>query len=203
MKKYCIKEEYIHRDEYCHYDDTCETDSYQDDVYRCARDIYDKSDSKSVLDIGCGSGFKLIKYFNDSNSLGLEIDPTLTWLNNKYPKHNWEKSDFNKSLSQSYDIVIVSDVIEHLVDPDELVKFLKTIDFKYAVISTPERDAIQQYQRGYTWNGPPNNPAHLREWTHTEFRKYMLENFDVVGHYMSKNKCEIVPLCQIVIVMNK
>ena len=199
-KKYCIKEDYISRDSYYHYDDTSETDEYQDKVYETAYKLFKKNNFNRVLDIGCGSGYKLIKYFKDYNFVGLEIEPTLSWLKKTYPNHNWRKGDFSHKIMGSYDIIICADVIEHLVDPDDLINYLKNIDFKYAIISTPERNAIRKYQKGYTWNGPPNNLAHIREWEFTEFNNYISLNFHVIEHFMSQNFAETSPLCQIIVV---
>jgi len=84
-----------------------------------------------------------------------------------------------------------------------LVDFIKKIDFKYAVISTPEREAIQRYQKGHTWDGPPQNPAHIREWAYEEFANYMEDNFEIMKHLITQNDAESRPLCQVVVVRKK
>ena len=199
-KKFCIKENYISRDSYHHHDDRGQEDGYQDKVYETAYEICLKNSFRKVVDIGCGSGFKLIKYFKDCDFVGIEIEPTLSWLKENYPQHTWKSTTFSQEWEESCDVIICADVIEHLVNPDELVNFIKRSGFKYAVISTPERDAIQRYQRGYTWSGPPDNMAHVREWDFQEFREYMSQHFEVVDQFMSQNKAESAPLCQIVVV---
>jgi len=202
MKNYFIKDGYVSRKEYCHYDDTGEKDGYQDQVYQISHRIMEKQNLNKILDIGCGSGYKLIKYFSNYDFTGLEIEPTLSWLLKKYPENKWELSDFDNP-PESTDVIICSDVIEHLVDPDMLVDFIKKIDFKYAVISTPEREAIQRYQKGHTWDGPPQNPAHIREWAYEEFANYMEDNFEIMKHLITQNDAESRPLCQVVVVRKK
>lgn len=196
-KNYFIKKGYKHRRSYSHYDDTGLEDQYQDKVYEVALDVMKRNSLRSVYDIGCGSGFKLIKYFKDYNFIGSEIQSTLDWLVEKYPNHNWEQSNFEKRVNT--DLFICSDVIEHLVDPDKLLDFLENSEFKFAVISTPERDAVQMYQRGYTWDGPPQNRSHTREWSYSEFYNYLNNRFEIVDHFMTKNKAERISLCQMVI----
>ena len=202
-KKYCIKEAYVHRTEWHHHDDTeHHNDDHQDEVYKIASMMKEKYNLKNVLDIGCGSGFKLMKYFKDCEPTGLEIEPTLSWLKNKYPNNNWQRSDFSKDIGD-FDLIICSDVIEHIEDPDELMSFIKKINFKILVISTPERESIQKYQKGYTWNGPPMNLSHYREWAYEEFRNYISQFFDVRKQIMTKNKAEHRSLCQVVIAVKE
>jgi len=202
-KKYCIKESYIHRTEWHHHNDTeHHNDDHQNEVYKIALELSQKYNLKKILDIGCGSGYKLIKYFKEERPTGMEIEPTLSWLKNKYPEHDWVKSDFS-SNAENHELVICSDVIEHLEDPDELMNFINRIDFKVLVISTPERDAIQTYQKGYTWNGPPMNLSHHREWNFKEFRDYVSEFFEVKKQLITKNKAEKKALCQVVVCVRK
>ena len=202
MKNYGIKEGYKARTSYHHFDDTPTHDEYQDKVYETAHTLCKNYNLNKVLDIGCGSGYKLIKYFKNYDFVGSELEPTLSWLKKTYPSHKWVKSDLSTTLKENYDIIICADVIEHLVDPDLLINFLKNIDFKYIVISTPERDAIQKYQRGHTWMGPPNNPTHVREWSFEEFKHYLSQHFNITQHFMGQNDAEPIPLCQIVVINN-
>lgn len=202
MKKtYCIKEKYKHRTTYTHYSDIGLEDQYQDEVYQKALQVMKKNNLKTVFDVGCGSAFKLIKYFSDYDFTGAEIEPTLSWLKKQYPKNNWIKSDFSKPVET--DLFICSDVIEHLIDPDELIMFFKNSKFKYMVLSTPEREAVQIYQRGLLWDGPPLNPAHTREWSFSEFYQYISKEFKITQHFMSKNHAESSALCQIMVIENE
>ena len=81
--KYFIKPEYIIRENFIHYDDTGNTDGFQDDVYNYAKTLVNEYNLITIGDIGCGSGYKLIKYFGDKTkykTIGLEIEPTLSFL---------------------------------------------------------------------------------------------------------------------------
>merc|ERR1712129_626174 len=64
--------------------------------------------------------------------------------------------------------VIASDSIEHIPDPDPYMRFLKSFCAKYAILSSPDRDIL-----GLVKEGPPNNTAHVREWTHDELAAYV------------------------------
>ena len=93
--KYFIKDGYEHRNTYTHYSDIGYEDQYQDEVYQTALKIMVDNKLKKVFDIGCGSGFKLRKYFSSYDFIGAEINPTLEWLKEEYPDDNWVLSDFN------------------------------------------------------------------------------------------------------------
>lgn len=142
---------------------------------------------KSVLDIGCGSAYKLLKYLGQYDTLGIEVSPMYEWLLEKYPDRRWMKSDFNTPEKFSADLVICADVIEHLEDPDELLAFINRIHCKNVILSTPSRDLLYHFwNRGY-W-GPPKNKHHIREWSASEFREYVSQTLDVVLHTITNTE---------------
>jgi len=198
-KKYCIHENYISRNEFVTCEQIGHTDQFQDEVYASARKVCVENGYKTVLDIGCGSAYKLVKYFRDKKFVGLDLEPNLTHIKNKYPLYDFRLSDFNNPPKESFDLVICSDVIEHLLEPDDLLRFISQIDFKHLVISTPERLAIQKLQRSFGWeveeNGPPHNLMHVREWSFSELRDYLSKWFDIESHFMTPKQVE----CQVVI----
>ena len=198
-KNYCIKEGYISRKEYNQNVQIESDDQFQDEVYNTARQVLDHHNYKSVLDIGCGSGYKLIKYFRDSRFTGLDLEPNLTWLKETYPHFDFRLSDFNNPPKEQYDIVICSDVIEHILDPDQMIDFINGLDFERLIISTPDRGLIQALQKSWGWsveeNGPPANVHHTREWTAKEFAEYISQTFDIEWHAIAPKQVE----CQIMI----
>src|SRR5690348_7644305 len=64
-ENYFIHAGYRHRSEAIYYDDRANTDEWQREVYRFAREVFDKNCLKTVCDLGCGSAFKLLRYFRD------------------------------------------------------------------------------------------------------------------------------------------
>jgi len=147
---------------------------YQKAVYKYASKIHRGG---RVLDLGCGTAYKTLKYFRKADTLGLEIEPTLSLLREKYPERCWGESDFSRVPQGSFSLVVCADVIEHIVDPDDLLDFISRIDFQTCVMSTPDRDTLNNP------SGPPRNPSHLREWSFTEFRSYIDEHFQVMDHF--------------------
>jgi hypothetical protein len=171
MDRYCLPDNYKHRLSNSFFDDTPFKDEYQDEVYAKAKEILLKQGYSSVLDIGTGSGFKLIKYFDKYRTYGVDLDPTLVFLRKEYPNKSW--GNFN-SIQGKHDLVICSDIIEHIPYPDEFLKKILNLDFEEIIFSTPDRDSLYKDSLG-----EPSNPAHVREWNMSEFRCYLNKFFNV------------------------
>jgi 2-polyprenyl-3-methyl-5-hydroxy-6-metoxy-1,4-benzoquinol methylase len=77
------------------------------------------------------------------------------------------------------DMIICADVIEHIKNPDSVLQYFEYLKPKVIVISTPDRDLLLNY------NGPPKNPAHVREWSYKEFSEYIGSFFKVKEHFIS------------------
>lgn len=186
---YYLPESYVPRLDNEAFDDTPHTDLWQNDVYELAHQIAMAYGLGTVLDIGCGSGFKLMKFFEQFYTCGVEVEPTLSWLRNKYPRRLWRGA--HEELGD-YRLVICSDVIEHVADPDALLDSIKRARPKRIVISTPDRSMLDCDQ-----TGPPNNLAHQREWNFSEFDRYLTDHFHVISHYIcNEAQCTQVAVCE-------
>ena len=195
QQRYFMKEKYIHRSEARQ--STTEVkigEECQKEVYDLALEIFQRYGLKSVMDVGCGGALKLINRFGKlkkNNLLGMDTPETFKWLLQKYPKRMWVESPVMEpvadwrigkgDLFQGFDLMICADVIEHLAEPDNLMAFVLVTLPEFIVLSTPNRDLLQEMFA----DGPPRNPAHYREWTHEEFSKYtaywLHDEYDVVA----------------------
>ncbi len=192
-KKYDIKKGYKHRSKYRYYDNTPCEDHYQKEVYEEAKQFSINNNFKKIVDIGCGSAYKLMSYFSEYDTIGIDVAETYQFLENKYPNKKWLSTDNVDYSSLDADIVICADVIEHLLDPMELIQNIKKIkNFKYLFISTPERNILN----GCYHYGPPKNYHHIREWSGWEFNNFISKHFEIISHKVSNYKqCTQLIVC--------
>ncbi len=149
--------------------------SFQYYVYALSRDLIRKHGYKSVLDVGCGPPTKLMKLIEPVCSDIVLIDqPSSTDLVRErapsadFIPTNLEEIDLD--LGRRFDLVVCADVVEHLLDPDPCVEFVRRhlAESGRAIFSTPERDNL----RGPECMSSPH-PEHVREWTRAEFADYL------------------------------
>jgi hypothetical protein len=200
MEDYCIPY-YIVNNTPAHHIDIGFKDEGQREVYEFCKQFMKANSLHSVIDVGCGSAYKLTTILAEFNTTGIETEPCYTYLQKTYPGFKWLLSGKEEKSFKIYDelyypdVVICSDVIEHIVNPDKLVDYLLSLKSKYYIISTPCRDILchhPKFKNGYqiSWNGPPLNNCHVREWTMKEFKEYLAKNFSIIGSYYGEEQIE-------------
>lgn len=200
--QYCIKKNYKANLNPAHHSDENFTDEGQREVYEFCREFMTTHKLTTVLDIGCGSGYKLMHLLGEFNTVGIETEPCYSHLRNKYPDRKWLLSgkpeqnfvDYADDIS-NVDVIICSDVIEHIVNPDLLVDYMLSFNAKYYIVSTPCREILcnhPKFNNAYhkSINGPPNNKCHVREWTMTEFKAYISTKFNIISSHYGEKQIE-------------
>jgi SAM-dependent methyltransferase len=185
---YDIAPGYCHRAAAAYFDDTANADGWQKEVYEAARNIMKKNDLRTIYDIGCGSAYKLVHILGEYDTTGIDVPATIDVVKAHYPDRKWITASFDDTSLPKADLVICSDVIEHVDDPDALMRFILNCAKDWIVISTPDRDLVYRPRliNKYYW-GPPINPTHIREWTMPEFRRYVerfvrIERHEITNH---------------------
>lgn len=151
---------------------------HQAKVYDVANEIGIKYDCDSVLDLGCGNPAKLLSIFD--NVVGIDFPEKILDIAASAIKvnHNarWIGHDLDDGIDMGskFDIVICSDVIEHVNDPDMLLENAARhmSDESFLVISSPERTTVKE-----------DNPLHVKEFSFEELKATLLANgFEIVDH---------------------
>ncbi|MCO5132366.1 MAG: class I SAM-dependent methyltransferase [Xanthobacteraceae bacterium] len=163
------------------FDDRANRARWQDHVYAMAHKVAVQHQCRTILDIGCGSGFKLVKYFSGFNTIGIERSPIVQSLRLAYPDRIWLDIDEGQSAFHPSDIYICADVIEHIQNPEFFLQRIAKSPFQYLVISTPAREILFADGRR-SFLGPPDNPAHFFEWTMGEFHKLLSNHVAIMEH---------------------
>ena len=183
-RRYGIRGAYVHREAGSYFDDTEMTDEYQREVYERAAELAKSGGLGTVYDVGCGSAYKLVQYLGDYDTTGFEVPRTLEYLRRRYPHRKWAEVSFSDRNLPRADIVICSDVVEHVPDPDALMNFLVSVTGTWLVLSTPDRELAYSKFSPYQL-GPPSSEHHLREWSMSEFARYVSQFADIVEHVHS------------------
>jgi SAM-dependent methyltransferase len=149
--------------------------SYQHPVYRLCRDLLRARRAHSFLDVGSGPGAKLAELIAPLCSDLVLIDqPSVREAAAQcLPGARFVAADLDAldlDLGRSFDLIVCSDVLEHLKHPDGCLRFIRShlAAGGRAVLSTPERDHL----RGRDCMESPH-PDHVREWNSAEFRRFV------------------------------
>lgn len=165
-------------------DDVTETRGlvFQPDVYTLAEFLAELTGANRIVDVGCGWGDKLAGIHErhpDWQFLGIDYDVNIAHCRDTYDWGTWAELDLEtQGFSARGGVVVCSDVVEHLVDPRNLIHSLRDSGAPVIVISTPERDV----QHGALHEGPSPNRCHVREWNVAEFREFLTAEGLTVHH---------------------
>lgn len=140
--------------------------------------------TNSILDAGCGEGFTIINlrrnkigkryegvdYSKDAIELGKKMYPEINIkLGNIY---NLPYGD------NSFDLIVCTEVLEHLKNPQDALKELKRVSNKYLVFSVPNEPffILANFLRGNYLKTFGNQPEHINHWTNASFKKFLRKN---------------------------
>lgn len=170
-------------------------DQWQAHVYRLAQGL---AGGRTVVDIGCGTGGKLAKYVAPvaSRCIGIDQSSGIAVARAQHPDGEWVEADLREDAAWDHvrsfepDLVICSDVIEHVPDPVGLLRRLRSLGGRL-LISTPDRSILP----GASAEGPPASHLHIREWTADEFRRLLGDSgLEVVEHHHFPARGDVPPL---------
>jgi methionine biosynthesis protein MetW len=143
-----------------------------------------------VLDLGVGDG-ALLKYMIDHagvDGYGLDVSEKAVEFCRKQGLKA-DVADVNEPLerfiTESFDYVVLSEIIEHMPDPESLLNDLRMHVRKGIIVSVPNTGFYQHRLRLLTgrfplqWVVTPGE--HLRFWTYADFRWWAKQlNFEIV-----------------------
>lgn len=135
----------------------------------------------SVLDVGCGEGFTLARLQKEKigkSFEGIEYDESAIELGKKlYPRLEITKGDIYKLpfKDNSFDLVVCTEVLEHLEHPKKAYKELIRVSKKYILLSVPNEpfftwQRLVRFQNIFHLGA---HPEHIQHWTIPAFTKFI------------------------------
>ena len=137
---------------------------------------------KKILDVGCGEGFTL-KYLTKKGKFslhGIDSSKEAIRLARKIaPKSRLRVGDVTKLpfKGNSFDIVLLLEILEHLENPKKIIKEVKRLAKKAVIISVPREPyfRIIEVIINPIIGGLPS--GHINFWNSKKFEKLISEEF--------------------------
>ena len=145
------------------------------------------TEAESILDLGCGEGFVIRYLRNHNNNLrfeGLDINKEAINMAKKLNPDvnfvicNLYKLQYNEN---SFDLVMLTEVLEHLEDPEKVMNVVKKISNKHFILSVPWEPlfSISNLLRGKNILKWGNDPEHINKWGRDQFVTFVNNHFSV------------------------
>jgi len=146
----------------------------------------------SVLEFGCGEGLFLKEVqqrgvrFEDYVGLDLR-DDALATARSLHPRRRFENAELFrwKAPEEGFDLVIASQVLEHIPDPDPTLARLVEMCSGQLLLTVPLEPwfRILNFVRGRDLRRLGNHPEHVNLWTFSRFRSFVADHAEVVRAY--------------------
>lgn len=146
-----------------------------------------------ILDMGCGEGLQiryLISRNKDLSIEGIDINSQAIDMAKQFcPGLSFRQGDICNMdyRSKSFDLILATEVLEHLVNPEAAIIEAKRLSRKYCIFSIPWEPyfRICNLLRGKNISRLGNPPEHLCNWSTREF-------YGILAKYFKKIKLKIV-----------
>jgi hypothetical protein len=192
---YCLPAGYRSRLEPEYFIDEGYEGVWQPDVYPEAAALAARLGVRRIVGVGCGTGKELAALHPSFEVVGLDAADNIARCRERYEFGTWLELDLDGDVvdvPEPKDAVLVcKGLIERLVQPERLLTLLAGAVGNGAaavLLSTPDRERMSKPGD----LGPPDNPAHVREWTSAELVRFM-DSVGLAGHFGLTRSTELPP----------
>lgn len=136
---------------------------------------------ESVLDVGCGEGFTLNRLKEEGIGKKLEgvdfLDSAIRIGKNLHPDLTLKQGNIYELeyKNNSFDLVMATEVLEHLEDPRKGLKELIRVSKKYLLLSVPNEPFFigANFLRGKNLRRWGNDIEHIQHWSSGGFESFV------------------------------
>ncbi len=141
-------------------------------------------DVKTVLEAGCGEGAVTNFLYNEGKGKfdikAFDISEKLVKdAAKQFPEIDFSVQNiYEMNEVEKYDLVVCSEVLEHLEEPEKVIKLLLDASKKYVIVSVPREPiwCVLNMCRGKYLKDFGNTPGHIKHWSKGQFLKFLDEN---------------------------
>lgn len=142
---------------------------------------------RSVCEVGAGEGFLLHQVeqqLPDVPLMGIDLnDEALAQGRVLFPTLHLEHGDIYHIAhpDTSWDVVVCSEVLEHLGRPAEALQELKRVAKRYVLLSVPHEPwfRLGNFARGRHLARLGNHPEHINQWSKNGFARFVAQTLHV------------------------
>jgi len=134
----------------------------------------------TLCDCGCGEGFidrALLDAFPHLTITGYDVnDEALAFAKSLNPEVQYFKRNILTSeFEEKYDIVLCTEVLEHLQNPDQAIRVLQKMAIQACIITVPHEPffCLGNFLSLKNVSRFGNPEDHINHWTTASFKKYM------------------------------
>lgn len=143
---------------------------------------------ETILEVGCGEGFsteRLTKIFGTATGYrAIEIDPYFAEnARLRNPSINITQGSVYELQSETADLVICLEVLEHLENPDLALEQLFRASKSHVILSVPREPlwSLGNLARGKYIRNLGNTPGHIQKWSKSDFVEYVSQFGEVLS----------------------
>jgi ubiquinone/menaquinone biosynthesis C-methylase UbiE len=149
-------------------------------------DLLSDIDYQSLHEVGCGDGYNMqvLTSIKEAEYSGSDIEEgALILAKKRNPRVDFLKASvYNLPFPEdSFDIVVICEVLEHLKNPQKALSEVKRITKKYCLLSIPNEPLwrILNMARGAYWKNWGNTPGHINHWSKKQFIHLVSQYFEI------------------------
>lgn len=142
---------------------------------------------RTILEAGCGEGFILERLYRANigeKTVGIDfLEKAISIGKKERPHLDLRVADVYKLpfKDNSFDLVICSEVLEHLKEPEKALKELQRVCKRYVILSVPNEPlfSIANFVRGKNLSRMGNDIEHIQHWSGSSFEAFVNKYFSV------------------------
>ena len=151
------------------------------------RDLMGSIEYRTVLEVGCGPGDLASRILSPGvDYLGIDIDEAeIETARERYPHLSFQMGNAYELpvASNSFDLVIACEVLEHLEDPQRALAEIDRVAKSSVLVSVPWEPTwrILNVLRGKYWRSLGNTPGHVQHFSRRAIARMLATRWEIVA----------------------